>query len=195
MKQCLTSRQSFIMKPTSPRMLVAIVLGVALLGCHPIGGMARHGAAREVITATDPLVIGFAPSVTEAGLENDAALRSALEHWAWGLENAAACLKSSGIGVKTIHADTLTVSSNNQRITLEVRPSADAQGIGAYLVAPGKAGRLMLLGIASAFVHALPGAAAEFFDVADCCTETARELHFCEAAHPRLERTALPRGR
>jgi hypothetical protein len=173
--------------------LVVALLGVTLagVGCHPRAGVAHRTTTREVISATQPMVIGFAPPVTPATLDRDAGLGSALEHWAWGLENTAACLKSSGVDEKAIQTDDLIVMSNNQRITLEVRPYPDAEGIGAYLVAPGKEGRLILLRMPSAFVNALPGAAAEFFDVADCCTQTARELQFCASTTPRSKRTGL----
>jgi len=70
------------------------------------------------------MLIGFAPPVTEAALEADDGLASALEHWRW-TENAAACLEPNGIEVRVVNTDSVTVRSNGDLVTLEGRPSAD----------------------------------------------------------------------
>jgi hypothetical protein len=126
------------------------------------------------------MVIGFAPPVSKAALEQDPGFSSALEHWEMGLDNTATCLKSSGVQVRAVYADTVTmVLSKEKNVALEVHPSRDPNGIGAYVYAPGEAARLLYVGIPSAFVHSLPGAAADAFHVADCCSETNRAMGFC----------------
>jgi len=142
-------------------------------------GCAAMGPSREMVNVSQRMVIGFAPPASAATLEGDRGLRSALEHWEWGLDNVAACLESSGIEVRAVNADRVTIVSEGEHITVDIRPSPDGDGIGAYLVAPGEDARLMLLGMPSAFVHSLPGAAADTFHVAECCSDTNREMGFC----------------
>jgi len=126
------------------------------------------------------MVIGFAPPVSKAELEQDPGLSAALEQWDMGLDNTAACLASSGIQVRAVYADTVTmVLSEEKNVAMKVYTSRDPKGIGAYLYAPGVTARLLYLGIPSAFVHSLPGAAADAFHVAGCCSQTSRGMGFC----------------
>jgi hypothetical protein len=141
------------------------------------------GRVNEVVHVDQSMVIGFAPPVSKAALEEDPGLSSALEHWEMGLDNTAACLKSSGVQVRAVYADTVTmVLSEERNVALEVHPSRDPHGIGAYLVAPGQAARLLYLGdlgVPSAWVHSLPGVAADTFHVAECCSESNGAMGFC----------------
>jgi hypothetical protein len=153
---------------------IAVVAALlATLGC------ASMGRVHEVVNVNQRMVIGFAPPVSAPELEKNDGLSSALEHWKYGLDNAAACLKSSAIEVRPVCADTVTIVSASGRVTVEIHPSPDADGIGAYLVAPGEAARLMFLEMPSAFVHSLPGAAADTFHAEECCSETSRGMGFC----------------
>jgi len=108
-------------------------------------GCTAMGPVHAVVTVNQrKMVIGFAPPVSRAALEKDPGLSSALEHWEMGLDNTAACLKSTGIQVRTAYADTVTmVLSEEKNVALEVHTSRDSHGIGAYLYAPGEAARLL----------------------------------------------------
>ncbi len=154
---------------------VCVLVGVSACGAH------REPMVRDAgpgFTIVRPTIVAFAPSVSDDVVARNPELAAALEHWSAGLENAAACLHATGIPVQTVRAAAFTLTIG-RTFTVTVRPSADAGGIGAYLVAPYGETRLLLLANPSAFVHQLSGAAAEVFDVARCCTDTARELRFC----------------
>jgi hypothetical protein len=128
------------------------------------------------------MVVGFAPAVSKAALDRDPALSWAVEQWERGLDETAACLKSSGIEVRAVYADTVTmVLSKAKNVAVEVHPSRGPGGIGAYVYAPGETARLLYMEVPSAFVHSLPGAAADGFHVPDCCSDTSKAMGFCGA--------------
>ena len=170
-------------------LIVRILVGVAsTAGAAALLLTSGCAATGHAVTDIEQqrVVVGFAPPVSKAELQRDPELSSALEHWQMALDSTAACLKSSGVQVRAIHADTVTmVLSKEKHVAVRVNPSRDLDlrryrsGIGAYVYDPQKTARLVYMEAASAFVYSLPGAAADAFHVAECCSETSKAMGFC----------------
>jgi len=105
--------------------------------------------------------------VPEAELNSDAALQSALEHLEMSLEASAACFGPKGVRVQNVVADQIAIVDGDHVQT--VVPTRDSDGIGAILIAPGRAGRIVDASRGpSSLVFYVPAAAAEYFGLPAC---------------------------
>ncbi len=110
-------------------------MAVFLPACATSSGSVSGARGIEV---AGPSVIGYFPAVPETELNSDAALGSALEHLEMALEACQACFGPKGVRVQTVVADQIAIVDGDHVQTIV--PSRQPEGIGAILVAPGRAG-------------------------------------------------------
>jgi len=105
--------------------------------------------------------------VPEAELDSDAALGSALEHLEMALEACDACFGARGVLTQTVVADHIAIVDGDHVQT--VVPTRESDGIGAILVAPGRAGRIVDASRSpSSLIFYVPAAASEYFGLSAC---------------------------
>src|SRR5262245_13742937 len=93
----------------------AVVLAALLSACagrippgearNRVGVEAWAGLNTEAIRIDRPMVVGFFPNVSQAEIDADDGLQSAVEHFVSALEDTANCMEASGIPVRAVYAD------------------------------------------------------------------------------------------
>jgi hypothetical protein len=126
----------------------------------------------QVIEVTGPMVIGFFPDVSDQEIEADLGIAAALDHFSIALENTAACLEGTDVAVRAMFGDRLVVMNGQRRDERPVGWEKTGEGIGCYLVAPGREPMIMDAGVApSSLALHCPSAASVYFDLPQCCPD------------------------
>ena len=73
-----------------------------------------HPTAVDTITLSGPLVLGYFPPVTQAQVDSDESLASALSHVEFALDDARKCLPKDSVAVDLAFATTLVVLDGDQ---------------------------------------------------------------------------------
>ena len=139
----------------------------------PHSSVRVQDAARR-IAINGPTVIGYFPAVSDKELANDDALGSAFEHLQMALATCDACFGSHGVDVQMVIADKITVVDDGR--VQEILPRREPDGIGAFLVSPGRDGRIVHAGRGpSSLVSYVPQAASEYFELPACGSRGGRD--------------------
>ena len=140
---------------------------VLLAGCATADRSPPRPEGVRRIAITRPTIIGYFPAVTDAELDDSDGLSSALDHLQIALEKSDACFGSKGVSVQAVFADEIAVVYDGR--VQEIVPMRKPDGIGAFLVAPGRPGRVVHAGRGpSSLVFYLPAAASEYFQLPPC---------------------------
>ena len=157
----LTTRSAVIRNV--PVLVSALAMTVLLPAC----ATSASAPGERRIEVAGPTVIGYFPAVPEGELNGDAALGSALEHLEMALEASNACFGPKGVHVQTVVADQIAIVDGDHVQT--ILPTRDSAGIGAILVAPGRAGRIIDASRGpSSLIFYVPAAASEYFGLPAC---------------------------
>ena len=128
---------------------------------------AEPGGLNAVVTihVSKPMVVGFFSSGTAGD-----------EHLDWGIEVTTACARPKGVAVQEVAADKLVFVDGDKRSELSI-PEDGNDGLGCYLVAPGRQPKIVRGTIAPSYLTmACPAAAASYFDIPACCPKGGRCL-------------------
>lgn len=136
-------------------------------GPRAVEGSTAKPSEPSRIVVTAPTIIGYFPAVDEGELEKNDGLNSALEHLEMALEKSAACFAANGVRVQKVFADRIGVVDDGRAV--EIAPTRSPDGLGAFLVSPGRSGRFVDGGAGpSSLISHVPAAAAEYFDLPAC---------------------------
>jgi hypothetical protein len=150
---------------------VAVATSIAIPASAEPGNEPSSKPARKeaVVQITAPVLFGFFPPVSDAELDSNEGLASALEHFEWALEKSQGCLAGKGVEVRAVYADRVTIENREAREHLEVGGTS-RDDIGCYLAAPGRSARVVRATMGPSFlVSGCPAAASLYFSVPECC--------------------------
>jgi hypothetical protein len=157
-----------------------LIAGVFLIGCAVSAPIAKVGDAQpalqaptdrhtEAIRVDRPMVVGFFPYFTQADIDADEGLQSALEHFRYAIEDTAECLEASAIPVKAVYAESIVFENGDRRSEVDLRELSN-ESVGCAFVAPDKDTRFVHAWAGpSSLILLCPAAASLYFSVPQCC--------------------------
>ena len=129
----------------------------------------RPATTTRVIEVHKPMAVGFLPMVTQADVNADESLRSALEHLAYAIDDMTKCLRPEGISVQTVRAELLIFQDATRREEVPLRGRSD-ENVGCYLVEPNRPPKIIRTTTGpSSLVVLCPAAASVYFGIPKCC--------------------------
>jgi len=90
----------------------------------------------ETVTVTRPLVLGYFAPVTQAQVNTDEGIASALSHVQFALDDARHCLAADSVEVGIVFATSLVVNDRAHRTVLPLAPPDFP--LGAFIFIPGR---------------------------------------------------------
>ena len=137
---------------------------LAFVGIIAIASAEARDQVRK-IRVTRPTIIAFLPPAVQD--QRDRGATEAVAHVGFALEDTQKCLAKRPLDYRLIYADRLQVTLDGRRHAFELNKMG--QGVGAILLAPGKAPRQIHTTIGpSTLMYMLPTAAAEYFGAPPC---------------------------
>jgi hypothetical protein len=158
---------------------------IGLLACSVVGCAERRveaptdhaksqgeqTSATQVIEVHGPMAVGFFPIVTQAGVDADDEVRSALEHFGCAIEDMTKCLRPKGIPVQAVQAEAVIFNDGDRRRQLSLWKISN-ESVGCYLIEPGRDPKIVRATAGpSSLVVLCPAAASMYFDIPECCPQ------------------------
>ena len=117
------------------RVLVAAVIGVALVLCLAVVRTAAVAKAPQVFNIKGPTVIAFFPPVSDSELDGDAELNDTLSDFQYYDDEVRRPFKKAGIELHEAYTRVFSVRMNGRLTTFRTTRKND---VGYYFIAPGK---------------------------------------------------------
>ena len=135
------------------------------------GKEAWAGLSTVAIRIDRPMVVGFFPNVTQAEIDADDSLQSAVEHFISALQDTAKCMEASGIPVPAACADRIIFREGNSRSEVSLNELSN-ESIGCAMLAPNRKPRLVRASAGpSSLILLCPAAASLYFTIPACCPQ------------------------